>query len=138
MHVSSCSGLCREGYWCGEGSSSPTQHECGEGYPTIQGVLPTEVYCPVGASKPSAVSEGHYSVSASSFNSSLSMAERACEPGFWCHRGVKKECGGVSKYCPSSASKANIVPAGYFSVGGTGKTRQDIEVCPIGTVRIWK
>ena len=48
---SSCSGLCTEGYFCPEGSSSPKQFPCG---------TDATVFCPRGSESPTAVSRSYY------------------------------------------------------------------------------
>ena len=60
MGVAKCSGQCSEGYYCESGSESPRQHECGDGLPDANGMLPSEVYCPMGSMKPLRVNVGHY------------------------------------------------------------------------------
>jgi hypothetical protein len=47
-----CSGLCRQGYYCPEGSSRDTQEVCGG----------TGFYCPTGSYVPTAVSKGYYTI----------------------------------------------------------------------------
>ena len=59
-----CSGLCAPGYYCEPGSTTPTQHECGEGAVARansgSGILVDVVYCPRGSSGPVSVSPGYY------------------------------------------------------------------------------
>ena len=51
LTTSKCSGLCEAGYFCPEGSSSPSENECGS----------PSVICPVGSGSPRAVQTGYYS-----------------------------------------------------------------------------
>lgn len=72
----SCSGQCQAGYWCGVGSTSPTQNQCG-------GV---GVYCPTGASAPIPVSANFYTTPAGGStmlrtNQAACPSERACSGG---------------------------------------------------------
>lgn len=76
-----CSGPCPAGYYCPEGSSDPTLHECGN----------HSVYCPVGAHSPLHVSAGWYT--AGGLTANTSTTERKCEPGTYCSGdGIVRLC----------------------------------------------
>jgi len=83
----SCSGICSSGYYCLEGSTSPTQYPCGN----------STVYCPHGSSTPILVEEGYYSALESDAilaeyyagPNSTQQIQELCEVGFYCKDGVK-------------------------------------------------
>jgi hypothetical protein len=77
---SSCSGFCKEGYYCDAGAISQTQRECGD----------ANHFCPRGSGAPHQVDEGYYSTGGS--NTSTRTLQKKCEPGFWCKDGVKYLC----------------------------------------------
>jgi hypothetical protein len=94
---SSCSGICRAGYYCPAGSYMSSQFLCDD----------TSVYCPTGSYKPTPVSIGHYTVGHVGNGSleevlvidqrSLHTIERSaqtlCEPGYYClPDGIKRMC----------------------------------------------
>ena len=51
LSSSQCSGLCLPGFFCPEGSISPTERACGN----------ATFFCPMGAREPSTVQTGYYS-----------------------------------------------------------------------------
>ena len=59
--------------------------------------------------------------------------ESMCEPGYYCDKGVRYECGGVAYFCAPGENTPTKVDEGDFTVGGTPTTRQDFEVCPAGS-----
>lgn len=83
MINSSCTGLCRGGYYCPEGSTRDMQHACGD----------HSVYCPEGSPQPIPVSPGYYSTG---FQNSMeneivgsyldvhATSQLICEPGTYC------------------------------------------------------
>ena len=86
-----CMGPCDRGYYCTVGSSSPTQHRCGN----------ASVYCPRGSSEPTPVHDGFYCFFTGAdageqavwdpMNTTCSV-EIPCEPGYYCIKGVKYPC----------------------------------------------
>lgn len=50
LYLPSCSGVCEQGYYCPDGSTSPQQHHCGG----------PAVYCPMGSKEPNPVSNGYF------------------------------------------------------------------------------
>eukprot|EP00947_MAST-08B_sp_MAST-8B-sp1_P003749 g3749.t1 len=129
MANADCSGLCQRGHYCEEGSTSATQRECGDPTGLSAGLQPTAVFCPLGSESYTTVRTGYHSVGNTP---STAYAELACDPGYYCEQGVRKECGSKAVYCQASVSVPTNVPPGYFSIGGTPQTRQDIELCPVG------
>lgn len=125
LSIARCSGHCEAGYYCPEGSVSPRQLPCGN----------ASVFCPIGSAEPQLVYLGHYSVDANGLDSEISAetrsAERRCEPGFYCQRGIRRQCpagrygetfgldepfcsGGCAPgyYCPTGSSSAFEVRCG--------------------------
>jgi len=154
----SCAGLCERGFYCEEGSTSPTQNVCGD----------ASVYCPVGSTAPTPVHDGFYSIFTGtnagaqalwdSMNST-SSAELPCEPGYYCVRGIKypcppgtfgwrfgdttSKCGGLCAagyYCPSYLTPQPGAPDQTQWPGKPHTTAADLECggvtyyCPRGTI----
>lgn len=119
LNVSSpaCVGLCKEGYYCESGSSSPTQFECGS----------SNVFCKRGSTKPTPAHSGFYTIHTGpdagakllwdKKNSTMS-AEIPCEPGYFCQNGIKIPCPpgtyawryGMNSTCPQCA-KGHYCPS---------------------------
>ena len=86
-----CLGPCKKGHYCTSGSSSATQHVCGN----------STVYCPRGSPFPTPVHDGFYVAFTGvdggeqelwdSENTTASV-ELPCEPGYYCIRGIKYPC----------------------------------------------
>lgn len=124
-----CSGECSAGYYCNEGSTSQWQFKCGG----------SAYYCVTGSSAPRNVTSGFYGIHTGNAagaddiwdlqNNTLS-AEIPCEPGYFCHGGIKQpcppgkfgwrygmntsDCGGLCAagyYCPSYLDPAEIPEA---------------------------
>lgn len=70
---------CAAGYYCEEGSTTPTHKECGA----------VDVFCPQGSSQPTPVADGHYSVGPTPLQRTSQLI---CEAGFFCRGGVKVQC----------------------------------------------
>ena len=104
------------------------------------------MYCPLGSYKPKQVEIGFYSTGG---DEETRIGEHICEPGFVCiGDGVKqvcpighycpgrtsapKECGKNSLFCEEGSTKPKNVSAGYFSVGGSNKTRSGQMISPPG------
>ncbi|GLD98198.1 hypothetical protein PINS_up006895 [Pythium insidiosum] len=78
-----CAGLCRRGFFCPPGSTSPTQQRCGGG----------DRVCRTGSERPQIVPPGYYSVGAAADpTNSTRFHQRPCEPGFFCVNGTKFQC----------------------------------------------
>eukprot|EP00939_MAST-03C_sp_MAST-3C-sp1_P003338 g3338.t1 len=113
-----CSGLCSPGFYCGAGSATPTEFQCGD----------SKLYCPDGSSSPSVAPPGWYTVDSSGSDdgdASLRADIRPCEPGHFCTDGIRIACrgglyGGVGQlevptcsglcergyYCPVASTSA--------------------------------
>lgn len=76
-----CSGVCRAGFVCEPGSTSPEPVACGS----------AAVYCPAGATSPVVVQAGFYSIGGSDDGSARTM-ELACPLGSYCVDGVRYPC----------------------------------------------
>eukprot|EP00970_Alexandrium_tamarense_P019930 scaffold14630_cov221-Alexandrium_tamarense.AAC.1 len=82
-----CDGKCLAGYYCPEGSTSPTQVPCGN----------ASVICPENSSNPRKVLTGYYSASEhdilleSSYSgpNSTQDTQLECEVGYYCKDGIK-------------------------------------------------
>mmetsp|Transcript_3555 Transcript_3555/g.5536 ORF Transcript_3555/g.5536 Transcript_3555/m.5536 type:complete len:1103 (+) Transcript_3555:128-3436(+) len=143
-----CSGVCEQGYYCPEASTSPRQYQCGA----------DSVYCPLGSREPQPVAIGYYTVGG---GIATHFAERRCEPGHYCQNGKKYfctagrygdqfgqvhenctdmcaagyycpegstspyevQCGEPSRYCPTGSKRPIQVDEGYYTVGGNLSTR---------------
>lgn len=91
-----CDGYCSLGYYCPEASSSPDQIKCGD----------ANLFCPPGSVEPQHVHLGYYSgnyvvfwhgvlltvVSVLGDSDETRGAEQKCEPGFYCHKGIRQMC----------------------------------------------
>jgi hypothetical protein len=123
-------GKCREGYFCGGGSSVATPHESGESglqisyvgetcveslNTTLNDICPPGHYCPEGSGSPHPCPPGTNS-------SATNLANVTdCPP---CTRGF---------YCPLSGTVFAVRPcqAGYYCPTGTGALTND-TICPAG------
>ena len=86
-----CSGLCREGYFCPAGATSETERECGD----------SSVYCPEGSEVPQEVSKGYYSIGGS--GPSTRAAQQICDMGYYC-----SEKSGIRIPCPAGTYGATL------------------------------
>lgn len=158
LSEASCSGPCREGFYCPTGSTSAAQVACGG----------DAVFCPTGSGLPLTVAAGYYT--AGGKDNTTRTAERKCEPGSYCSAGVRRLCSGgrwggvfgavnsscsgscdAGYYCPEGSTRAwelecgdpsrycvhgSIVPAnvdvGYYSTGGVESTRTGQQIAPRG------
>lgn len=91
MSSDQCVGPCRRGYYCTAGSSSATQHPCGN----------SSVYCKTGSFEPSLVHLGFYGIFTGTDAGTRTQfdtqnltfsAEIPCEKGYYCTGGVKTPC----------------------------------------------
>ena len=153
-----CSGPCIAGYFCPPGSSNTTLRPCG-------GV---NFFCPYGSQAPAQVAVGFYSVGIGNevHGSILNrVAQKICEPGYFCVLGVKYPCpggtfGNISglssndtlfsicsglcppgHYCVQGSSAPSACPAGTFGIaaGLTGPICSGVcplgHYCPLGAIR---
>ena len=106
LTTASCSGPCRAGFYCPQGSTSATLHPCGG----------SSFYCPEGSARPKSVTTGYYAIGiprASALYgevdagvlgvaaSSMMVAQEPCPPGF---------------YCPFDVVSEQVVPRGELYV----------------------
>jgi hypothetical protein len=102
----SCSGPCRPGFYCSQGSTSPRQ-----------------VPCPPGTF-------------GAAFGHADSACSGACTVGSFCPAGsvsgTSVACGSPSLYCPSGSGAPQIVGYGNYSVGGPVQQRHSQTVCEAG------
>jgi len=117
---------CAPGYFCPPGSSSPTQHVCGGSH----------VFCPRGSASPTPVQTGFYTVGPhlslpgqypQKGDELVRISEVACEPGTWCHQGVRTACpagtyGDVSRL--TTAECSGPAERGYYTPPQSVSSRQ--------------
>lgn len=109
-----CSGPCKPGYFCREGSISNQQNSCRGS---------SRYYCPAESSKISIVDVGYYTV-----DNSMQVI---CPMGSYCLNGIKYYClSGTfgSSVGLISSSCTDVCPVGYYCPKGSSKP---IE-CPAG------
>ncbi|CAM9203414.1 unnamed protein product, partial [Phaeothamnion confervicola] len=101
-------GICCGGYYCPEGSTSPTERACGLGN-----------YCPPGSGWPLSVPAGFYATSEGGAPDSPSTRSEItiCPVGMYCEKGLRKPC-----------------PAGRFGEQEGLSTADCSGLCPAGTV----
>ncbi|DAZ92498.1 TPA: hypothetical protein N0F65_012728 [Lagenidium giganteum] len=135
-----CSGLCKRGYYCPPGSTSPTERACGSFASGAFGG--SDQVCATGTGIPTPIARGYYSVGGSNMTR---FFQRPCEPGFYCKNGIKRQCpagtygatSGLSTpecsgkcragyYCPSYPSPPSTSPT-QFECGNV------TLYCPEGT-----
>ncbi|ETP31356.1 hypothetical protein F442_19775 [Phytophthora nicotianae P10297] len=127
-----CTGLCTRGYYCPEGSTSPTQMECGgDGF-----------ICRTGSREPLLIPQGYYSVG---ITNTTRFFQRPCEPGYFCANGVKYQCPAGTYGATSGLSTADCsgkCAPGYFCPSYPGppsisRTQSEcgssVTYCPEGT-----
>ena len=149
-----CSGICRAGYVCPEGSSSDEALMCGD----------PDKYCPLGSLQPHRVSLGYYSIGgtestrtdqliaprghfavsgllfpcrAGYFGSSEGLSTPSCSgpcvAGFYCPTGSTSpfmhHCGSDSLYCPPRAVAPIQVDPGFYTADYL------LDACPPGKYR---
>ena len=129
LSTSSCSGLCKEGYYCPVGSVSARQHSCGSNR--------ADQYCPQGSAQPSVTAKGYYAVASDDIyeeDFQVSLLEPAakaiggytsqeiCPRGSYCQRGVAYLCpagryGNVKQQ--TNASCSGECAAGWYCPPGS-------------------
>ena len=125
-----CSGVCEEGFYCPEGSTRPTQIECGD----------VDVYCPEGSSMPTPVDVGFYSIGGDSDTTRTDQEQ--CQPGYWCEAGTRQACFAGhygSEYGMSSGNCSGPCDAGFFCGEQSTTPTQNVcggtnVFCPVGSV----
>ena len=108
LTTASCSGPCRAGFYCPQGSTSATPRPCGG----------ASFYCPEGSARPKSITTAYYSVGLPRTSaldgevdagvlgvdsSSTMVAQERCPPGY---------------YCPFDVVAEQVVPRGRFWEGG--------------------
>lgn len=145
-----CSGLCRAGFYCPDGSSSKHEVQCPAGRfgaiaglpddscsgPCLQGfycpagstdekAFPcggTGVYCPVGSPKPVGVSPGYYSVGSTVPDDKNTRSHQLkCEPGFYCTLTEYPQPGGFHSDV-AGGTRHPCPPGSYGAVAGLVST----------------
>ena len=81
------SGECVKGFFCPWASTSPMEEECGS----------AAVFCPPRSGSPTPVSLGYYSNLDTDVK--LRHSQFICEPGRWCHEGVRNVCPAGKVHC---------------------------------------
>lgn len=158
-----CSGLCREGFYCPEGSTTDSAFQCGS----------SDRFCPKGSPAPTKASSGYCTVNSggvaldSEGGALTRSAQRIAIPGEFAWRGVCFKCpagtfgvaeGEVNPRCSGKCSRGYFCPPGSTSpvekeCGGANKycpealdaplsvqlgyytTKQDEDLCPPGWFR---
>lgn len=153
-----CDGFCRGGYYCPEGSVSPTETECGG----------DDVFCPTGSTEPHRADIGYYTTGGD--GSTTRVGQQRCEPGSYCVAGIRRLClagfyghihgqinetcsgpcapgyycpegsisateilcGDPNRFCPGNNPMPEPVPLGYYSIGGNVSSRSGIQIAHRG------
>ena len=144
MTSSECSGPCAQGYYCPQGSTTPTNPNfkcppgtyggttglqssacsgpCPPGYFCLEGTVTPSNLCPTGRFG----GEGERN----------NQCRGPCQAGYYCERGATEkaehECGGVDKFCPEGSGEPQDVLPGYYTTGNTVKTRSGQAECDAG------
>jgi hypothetical protein len=127
-----CAGSCKRGYYCPEGSTSPTPRECGG-----DGLI-----CRTGSPEPAMTQKGYYSVGVTN---NTRFYQRPCEPGHFCVDGVKYQCpagtygstsGLSTPACSGECAPGYYCPS-YPGPPSTSRTQTECGnstvYCPAGT-----
>ncbi len=145
LHSILCSGPCKPGYICPVGSYQKDQLECGHNQP-----YPSSVFCPsgdndvtfvdkkspanTGSWKYVEVDTGYYSIGGEGITNKTRFAQRPCEPGHYCDKGIKIRCpaGRYGKtWKLDSIDCTGECDAGYYCPPGSNSSTQkecgDIE-----------
>ncbi|GMH53582.1 hypothetical protein TrRE_jg872, partial [Triparma retinervis] len=112
--------VCAAGHYCPAASTSAESVECGG----------QDKFCPTGASTPTAVSSGHYTIGnvsllgqdQSIYDENRRFVESVCEPGRFCSGGVRQKCDGGT-YGSSTGNTASTCEgpcaAGFYCPAGS-------------------
>ncbi|OQR95945.1 hypothetical protein THRCLA_22041 [Thraustotheca clavata] len=131
-----CTGLCRRGYYCPPGSTSPTQIPCGS----------SSVVCRAGSAYPIAVSSGYYSggdtlLTEARNRDSTRWYQKPCPLGSYCVNGIQYLCpggtfGGIqalsTKLCSGLCAPGYYCPPGSFSAQQFACGASNVY-CPAGS-----
>jgi hypothetical protein len=82
LSTAACSGVCRAGYYCPQGSTNATAFPCG-------GVA---FYCPPASPARVAVQQGFYSLPEDAAFQTTRTGEALCQPGEYCIAGMRYQC----------------------------------------------
>ena len=144
LSTAACDGPCPAGYYCPAGTAGPL--DCGDATLCVQHgcavrglcvathcppTLPPR-FCPEGAGVPSDVQEGYYTtplgVAAANRES-----EAQCEAGYFCHNGVRSECGEF-QWCAAGVSSPTVVKPGEYSTptSAPATRREAVVQCEAG------
>jgi len=138
LYNSSCTGLCPPGYYCEEGSPSPTK--CPKGTfgeskgltdMVCSGLCPPGYYCEEGSPVPTKCPKGTFGES----NGLTDMAcSGLCPPGYYCPEGTitPLDCDFVDVFCPQGSSFPRSVSPGHYTIGEHETRRYDQIQCPAG------
>ena len=110
-----CSGPCSEGYFCPSNSTSPTQHECGEGV-----TVGASVYCPLGSGLPLLALPGEETTGGTSPTTRTTALP--CASGSYCIGGVRALCPAGRFGCANRLSDPACngpCTASFFCVAGS-------------------
>ena len=142
MTTSSCSGVCREGYYCPERSVSDAHQSCGA----------VHVFCPRGSALPTQVSPGHYTTGGNSAHQDQDdgtanganhygdddeytrTAQRLCQPGYYCgavNGNSNAQPGGIRRNCPPGTYGSQY---GLDTVQCSGSCPKG-HYCPVRTIK---
>lgn len=139
LYNESCTGLCKEGYYCPEGSAISTDTRCGD----------ASKYCPKGSSYPSKVPEGYYSTGDEvsrtydddNHDYTIAYDIEIAPPGFYASRGILYGCpagtygntyGLSSSFCSGQCSKGFYCPPQSTSPKQKECGAPDL-ICPKGS-----
>jgi hypothetical protein len=158
-----CEGLCREGYYCPEGSTSPTEIRCGD----------ANVFCTEGSFMPTMVQPGYYSTGndestrtgeekvlkgayafkgvryncpAGRYGSKDGLSSSDCSgecnlPGYYCPPStiypMQFVCGGDDRVCSPGSVAPVMVLNGFYTVDYDSRNNSNRDQCPPGQWRNW-
>ena len=97
---------CTAGYYCGAGSTSPTQNTC----------TGRTKYSAAGAASCSDVSSGYYTTGCDSSGNKCT-GQNQCTAGTYCSGGVQSNCTGRTKYSAAGAASCSTTSDGYYTTG---------------------
>lgn len=142
LHDEECSGPCTAGYFCSDGSQSPTAQACAP----EDSETAANFYCPEGTPSQLIVSQGSYSLPEDLGDLTHRVSTAVCGQGFYCSSGLRYPCpagrvgdetGLVSNQCARACPAGHwcpeqtVVPTGcdagrYNSQEGRGEACSDL------------